>query len=96
MDLPQLEPSWIGANLVVSGIPDLTQIPRGTRLHFPGKACLAVEDENAPCRHAGRGIAEHHPERAGIDLAFVPAAKRRRGLVAWIERPGTIKAGDTI
>lgn len=96
LEIPALEPAWIGANLVFEGLPDLTHVPRGSRLHFPGQAGLAVEDENHPCRHAGRGVAEHVPERPGIDLAFVPAARRRRGLVAWIERPGTIRAGDMV
>jgi hypothetical protein len=96
MTIPQVKPEWIGANLVFEGLPDLTQMARGTRLHFPGQACLAIEDENHPCRHAGRGIAEHHADQPGIDLAFVSAARHRRGLVAWVERPGMIRAGDVV
>ena len=94
LEVPAVEASWLGANLVVEGIADLTALPPGTRLHFPGGACLVVEGENAPCRHAGAEVAKHHPGRPGLDLAFVKAAQGRRGLVAWVERPGELVAGS--
>jgi hypothetical protein len=96
MKIPEVRPEWIGANLVFEGLPDLTAVARGTRLHFPGQACIAVEDENAPCRHAGGAVAARYDGVPGLDLAFVAAARHRRGVVAWIERPGIIKAGDTV
>ncbi|HSI40505.1 MAG TPA: MOSC domain-containing protein [Xanthobacteraceae bacterium] len=96
LELPAVEPCWLGANLVVEGLADLTALPPGTRLHFPGGACLVVEGENAPCRHAGAAVARHHPGRPGLDLAFVNAARGRRGLVAWVERPGDLVAGSAI
>jgi hypothetical protein len=95
MDLPRIAPEWIGANLVLAGVPGLTQLPAGTRLFLAGGAVLFVEGENAPCRIAGRSIAEHHPGRAGLDLLFPRAAQRRRGLIASVEKPGTIAAGET-
>ena len=36
------------------------------------------------------------PDRVEGALAFVKAAKRLRGLVAWVEKPGTIKLGEAI
>ncbi|HMD90903.1 MAG TPA: hypothetical protein VKF38_17235, partial [Anaerolineaceae bacterium] len=35
MDLPALKPEWLGANLLIEGIPDLTMIPPSTRMYFP-------------------------------------------------------------
>ncbi len=96
LGIPVVDPAWLGANLVVEGVADLSMLPRGTRLFFPGFATLAVEDQNAPCRGPGKAIAARHPDRPGLDLDFVKVAKRLRGLVAWVERPGTMRAGDTV
>ncbi|MCK0196801.1 molybdenum cofactor sulfurase [Ancylobacter sp. 6x-1] len=94
--IPVVEAEWLGANLVLEGVPDLTLLPPGTRLHMAGGATLAVEGENAPCRHAGRAVAAHHPARSGLDLDFVKAAVGLRGLVAWVERAGEIEAGTQV
>jgi hypothetical protein len=96
LEVPAVTAEEIGANLLVEGLPHLSHLPRGTRLHFPSGASLAVEDENAPCRVAGASVARRNPGREGLDLAFVKAARHRRGLVAWVERPGRIQAGDAI
>ena len=68
--------------------------PRGTRLFFPGGATLLVEGENAPCRVAGKSIGDHVSGRDGLDLLFPRRARHKRGLIASVERPGTIRAGD--
>ncbi|MCS0501693.1 MOSC domain-containing protein [Ancylobacter mangrovi] len=96
LGVPEVRPEWVGANLVVEGVERLTWLPPGTRLHFPGGAALAVEGENAPCRHAGAAVARACPGVAGLDLAFVKAAAGLRGLVAWVERAGEIAAGTDV
>lgn len=96
LGIPLVAAEWLGANLVIEGVPDLSFLPRGTRLTFPSGAALAVADQNAPCRNPGRVIASHHPEKPGIDLAFPKVAKRLRGVVAWVERAGDVVAGDTV
>ncbi|MBN9669662.1 MOSC domain-containing protein [Roseibium aggregatum] len=96
MEIPSLEPEWIGANIVVSGIPRLSLIPPRTRLVFEGGAVIRVDGDNAPCRIAGAGIAAHFPEREGLDLAFPQKARRLRGLVGFVEVPGTIGAGEAM
>ena len=58
LSIPALRPEWIGANLAISGIPRLSFLPPRTRLFFAGGATLAVEGQNAPCRHAGAAIVE--------------------------------------
>ncbi|MCX5497180.1 hypothetical protein OSH11_20935 [Kaistia dalseonensis] len=57
-------------------------------------ATIVIEGQNAPCRSAGRSTARHFPDRAGLDLLFPQKAKRQRGVVAWVEKPGTVRAGD--
>ena len=96
MSLDEIAPAWIGANLVLVGVPALTLLPRGTRLMFAGGATLLVEGENAPCRVAGKSIGAHVPGSAGFDLLFPKVARRKRGVVASVEKPGTIAVGETV
>jgi MOSC domain-containing protein len=96
MDVPSLRPEWIGANLVIDGVPRLSMLPARTRLVFAGGAVLRVDGQNAPCRLSGGAVAAHYPGRDGLDIAFVAAAKRLRGLVAWVEKPGSIAVGDAV
>lgn len=98
MQVERIAPEWIGANIVVSGIPHFTLLPAGTRIVF-AEATIVVEAPNAPCRIAGRAIAQHLTPGAaagGLDLAFPAKAKGLRGVVASVERPGTIRAGEPI
>jgi hypothetical protein len=96
LGIPEVKPEWLGANLVVDGVERLSMLPRGSRLFFPGDAVVAVEDQNSPCRGPGRVIAAQYPGRAQLDLDFVKVATRLRGLVAWVERAGTIHDGDAV
>lgn len=98
MGIAELRPEWIGANLVLEGIPRLSMLPAGSFLFFKGGVTLKVDGQNVPCRLAGRQVAK----RAGMAdvetgaLAFPKAAKRLRGLVAWVEKPGRIMLGEEI
>jgi hypothetical protein len=96
MDLPAIEPGWIGANLVFADIPNLTALPAGTKLLFAGGATVNVEAENGPCRVSGKSIGTHFPERDGLDLLFPKLAQHKRGLVASVEKPGTVTAGEAV
>jgi hypothetical protein len=93
MGVPGIEAEWLGANAVISGIPDLTLLPPSTRLQFPSGATLAVDMENAPCRQVADVIARHHPEPK---IGFVAAARNKRGVTAWVEREGMIEAMDEV
>ena len=95
MSIAEIAPGWIGANLVLEGIPDLTQLPAGTRLFVSGGATIVVEGENSPCRAAGKSIGEH-VGRDGFDLLFAKLGRGKRGLVATVERPGTIRTGEAV
>jgi len=98
MDLAALEPEWIGANLLIAGIPMLSMLPAGTMLFFKGGVTVKIDAQNGPCRDAGRSIAEHAgaSDKLATELLFPKAAKRLRGLVGWIEKPGRIEAGEEI
>lgn len=93
MDLPALDPGWVGANMTVEGIPQFTQLSPSTRLLFSSGAALVIDNENRPCRYPGDEIEERHP---GKGRSFVKAATGRRGVVAWVEREGSISLGDSI
>lgn len=93
LGIGDLPPEWVGANLVTSGIPDLTFLPPSTRMMFSSGATLIVDGENAPCRFVGDVIEKHHP---GQGMAFPKLARNKRGLVAWVEREGSISVGDEI
>jgi MOSC domain-containing protein YiiM len=96
MELPRIDPGWIGANVVIEGIPAFTLLPWGTRLFFGEGAVLVNEGDNAPCRYAGAEIAARFPERSGLDLLFPKLAKNLRGIVASVERAGVIHAGGAV
>ncbi|MCP4315986.1 MAG: molybdenum cofactor sulfurase [Hyphomicrobiales bacterium] len=98
MDIAEIKPEWIGANLVIEGIPNLSMLPPSTLLFFEGGVTLKVDFQNGPCKFSGAAIADHYPDRDHTDLSlgFVPAAKRRRGLLAWAEIQGSIRAGEAV
>ncbi len=93
LDIPVLPPQWVGANLLISDIPDLTLLPPSTRLMFSSGATLIVDLENAPCRYPAEIIEQHHP---GHGLAFPKLARHKRGVVVRVEREGMIAKGDEI
>jgi hypothetical protein len=88
-----VEPEWIGGNLLLDGIPRLTELPPSTRLLFASGASLVVDVENLPCRQSADAVDRHRP---GFGKGFVKAAMGRRGLVAWVEREGGIAVGDAV
>ncbi len=96
MDLPTVEPEWLGANLVLRGIPDFSHLPPGSRLFFPDTAVLVVMEQNFPCVQPGRVIQERYPDAARLAQQFPKAVLHLRGIVACVERPGTIHKGDTV
>ncbi|BDA85621.1 molybdenum cofactor sulfurase [Aureimonas sp. SA4125] len=94
LGIPEIRPEWIGGNLLVEGLADLSWLPPRTLLFFKGGVTLKVDGDNLPCRSAGWSIAQHVVGRDDIELGFVKAARHRRGLVAWVEKPGRIAAGE--
>ncbi|MCG6115442.1 MAG: molybdenum cofactor sulfurase [Mesorhizobium sp.] len=98
MGIAEVKAEWIGANLTLSDVPHLSMLPAGTMLFFKGGVTLKIDGQNIPCRIAGRSIAEHAgmPDREAGSLLFPKVARRLRGLVAWVEKPGRIEAGEQV
>lgn len=93
METGALDPRYLGASIVVRGIPDFTHIPPSSRLQGPDAVTLTVDMENRPCVLPGREIEADH---AGLGARFKPAAEGRRGITAWVERPGALRLGDRL
>lgn len=89
-------PEWLGANLLIRGLPNLTQLPTGSRLLLPSGAGLVCEGENPPCRHPGEIIQALYPDRPHLVKRFVKLAQKQRGIVCSVERPGAIVRGDDL
>jgi hypothetical protein len=96
LNIAHIQPEWLGANILTSGIPAITFLPPSTRLTFPGGVALVVLGENEPCVNVGRVFKEELPDLIKHEADFVKAAVHKRGIVAWIEHPGTISPGDEI
>jgi MOSC domain-containing protein YiiM len=98
MGLEVVRPEWMGSNIVIEGIPALSMLPPRTLLFFEGGVTLKVDGQNAPCRQTGKAIARGAgiPDEEACALAFKDAAKRARGLVAWVEKPGVIVDGAKV
>lgn len=93
MGLTGLDPVWLGATLVIDGIPSLTHVPPSSRLQGPDGVTLVVDMENRPCNLPAREIEKVLP---GTGKTFKSAARGRRGVTAWVERPGTLRIGDQL
>ncbi len=93
MGIDALSAALIGATMVLSGIPDLSHLPPGSRLQGSSGATLVVNLHNQPCTVPARGIENAHP---GHGARFKPAAMGKRGIVAWVEREGWFRLGDAV
>lgn len=93
MGLTALDPALLGANLVLEGLPDLSFLPPSARLQAEDGATLVIDMNNRPCRYPGEAIEAAHP---GFGAAFKEAAKGRRGVTAWVERPGRLVLGGKL
>ncbi len=93
LDLDGIEPAWVGASIVVEGIPDFSHIPPSSRLQAPSGATVTIDMQNRPCLYPAMTIEAARP---GHGKAFKAAAKGLRGVTAWVEREGTLKLGDVL
>lgn len=93
LGLDALDPRWLGANMVVEGIPEFSWVPPSSRLILPSGAGLVVDMQNAPCRFPAEEIEKARPGRS---RGFAKHAAGRRGVVAWVERPGAVALGDAV
>ena len=95
MEIPELKSEWIGGNILIGGIANLTKLPPRTILMFEGGATIRIDGDNLPCKVAGRSIAAQFDGREELELEFPKQSKDLRGLVAWVEKEGTIQVGES-
>lgn len=104
MHLPEPIPyGCLGENIVLSGIPKLSELPPGTMMLFIKKvngqlrtAVLVVWRENTPCRGPGEAIQVRFPGIPNLAELFRRSAVGKRGIVGSIYCSGMICAGDTV
>ena len=87
LGVPAVAWEKLGANLVLEGVPRLSQLRASARLMFPSGATVVVDSENDPCVKPAREL-----QLPG----FVKAAMHKRGLVGWVERAGLVRVGDAV
>lgn len=93
MGLAAMDYAWVGASLVLEGIPDLTHLPPSSRLQGPDGVTLVVDMENLPCQEPAVTIEKALP---GLGKGFKRAAEGKRGVTAWVEREGMLRLGDEV
>jgi len=103
LGLPSLIPyGCLGENLVISGIPRLTELPPRTMLFFSKHgsykrtAVLVVWGENTPCHFPGQEIQKHFPDIPGLASHFIRVAHGKRGIVGSVYSSGTIHEEDVV
>lgn len=90
MGIDAIRPEWVGANIVLEGLPDFTRIPPSSRLIFESGASVVNDMENGPCKYPAEVIEAHHP---GKGLSFPAKCRGRRGVCGWVERAGRLELG---
>lgn len=91
MELDRIEPEWLGATLVIQGIADFSFVPPSSRLQAENGTTLIIDMNNRPCIYPAKEIEADKP---GFGPKFKSAANGRRGITAWVERPGVLAVGD--
>jgi hypothetical protein len=93
MGLPTIDYAWVGASVVVAGLPDFSHLPPSSRLQADSGATLVVDMENHPCNEPAVTIGKALP---GKGRDFKAAAQGKRGVTAWVEREGALRLGATL
>ncbi len=93
LGLVDFNPAWLGATIVVKGLKDFSHIPPSSRLQADNKTTLIVDMQNFPCHQIGKTIERDRP---GKGKSFKDKAKGKRGVTAWVERPGQLALGDRL
>jgi len=93
MGLEAMDYAWVGASVVIEGIPDLSHLPPSARLQGADGVTLVVDMQNLPCQEPAVTIEKARP---GFGKGFKAAAVGRRGVTAWVEREGVLRLGDRV
>jgi len=96
LGIKAINPAWMGANLLLEGIENLSSLNPNSRLFFESGVVLLVTEENHPCSTMSAEIARQFPEIPQLSERIVRASMHRRGIVAVVELPGKIKKGEYV
>ena len=93
MEIASIKPEYLGANICLSGLPDLSLLPPSSRLLFSNGVSLVVDMQNEPCKYPADVIDSVYPGRGKF---FVKHAFERRGVTAWVEREGELAGLESV
>ncbi|MDP3261477.1 MAG: sulfurase [Tabrizicola sp.] len=93
LGLEAMDHAWVGASVVIAGIPDFSHLPPSSRLQGPDGVTLVIDMQNRPCQEPGVTIEEARP---GFGKRFKAVAEGKRGVTAWVEREGVLRVGDAL
>ncbi|MCO6451433.1 MAG: hypothetical protein J5I90_11660 [Caldilineales bacterium] len=92
LDRFALAPGELREQITISGAPEISVLPGGTRLRA-GDITLEAVGDCAPCLHIGELLGVEDPE------AFRQALEKRRGLlcrVVEVANEGAVRIGDPV
>ncbi len=93
LGLEAMDYAWVGASVVIAGIPDFSHLPPSSRLQGPDGVTLVIDMQNRPCQEPAVTIEAARP---GFGKRFKTAAEGKRGVTAWVEREGVLRVGDVL
>ncbi len=101
LGIEKVEPEWLGANLCLQYIPDVSLLQPRTKLFIPSKnggpeVGIYITAPNKPCIGPGEVIQQYNPNIKGLATQFPKVAINRRGVVAVVEHGGFIKEGVSV
>ncbi|MDO8571853.1 MAG: MOSC domain-containing protein, partial [bacterium] len=97
LGVPSIKPEWLGANMCIQGVPDVSLLQPRTKIFIPNEEDSGVEvgiyitAPNKPCVGPGEVIQANYPNTEGLATKFPQAAINRRGVVAVVEHGGLIR-----
>ncbi|NNE54880.1 MAG: hypothetical protein HKN32_02585 [Flavobacteriales bacterium] len=100
LNINDLQPEWLGSNLLISGIPNLTHLPGLTHLRITRPksdqppVMLVVFEQNKPCFKPDKVISDKSEEIPS--MPFAKAAAELRGTLGWVDFPGEVRIGDEV
>jgi len=93
MGIEAIDPTLVGASMVIEGIADFSHVPPSSRLMSASGVGIAIDMENRPCIYPAKEIEQ---EAEGFGKRYQPAATGRRGVTAWVEHGGSLAIGERL
>ena len=101
LGVKKIEPEWLGANLYLRSIPDISLLQPRTKLFIPNKnggpeVGIYVTAPNKPCVGPGEVIQLHYPDVIGLASKIPKVAMNSIGVVAVVEHGGIVSSGSPV